>query len=787
MRFAAVIMLALAARAGAWSPYPETSPTNWVELVEAVRERCEATRYGKTITTNGIVVTTNLHYLVQPANYAQPIRIPMGVVATNYLDPVAMSYGDYVLIGPVICETNITATSTNIWCWTNHVALDTDYYTLNKSNELYMPFGPQVATNLIWDLREEDWEDLYGVPPAWTAQPSAALINQLDTDLKAVATQYVDTVAIDNAGGIEAWFSTPSGTNWFWVDTDNNETNDAWVSLPSYPASFPGYTLSNLWRYAGLEPYRYLDSITTQTVTRYGWEVGQLDTYSVERLEVATNWFESYAFTAAPTVTPWKVSLGQLWLIMTNTVATYATNGNPVNPAITNGRLLQVVDYIGAVPAGGQVVPESLVPRMLAGPSQVMTNTLLLVPPGTGTLWQGVVPSDWSVEISGKALGTTGVWKIEDAEETHTAGSMSWSWASNTTIAAKHTDRAWISASLSSTGLSFTETYVYSNGVLVSSPTVSLAGTSVELVGEGASFEVGPAGNLWQPTAADYAERLAIATNLKWLANLPADQSGEYAQQRYGWPVLPFQTNCYEGFCEGTEFGDECKVALPSLPWTYNLTNIAFTGSGSLSWTFDHRGVYREEKRTGDNCDRTYREAYFEPTAWWPETITYRLTNLTDRLAGAVDCYARLEGGESKKVVSYSRLVGFQWTPWGDGEPIYHYWDRLETVQPHLAPVGYTTNTVTFATDAIGAEQLWPRLLGSTTVTSNGHHNLTVDPTGKRPDESFYAVRTLSDSWTEGNDSVSLTETYQVPNKTERTMRQPSWLYRYSFKHLSNP
>lgn len=747
MRLAALIAL-LAWPSYAWTPGGSGSPDQWHELVEAVRERCEATRY-----------STNAHE-VAPRDYQQSVRMPLGIVANNYVDPWSVFFPPLVEVGPVVCETNISSGVTNIWCWTNHVALDTDYISYSNgewSVDAFQPYGPQYATNLVWTNADPRLTG-YELPVVWTAMPSPALVNQMDEDLKAVAVRYVDTVAISNAGGVEAYFSANPSTNWTWTDTDGDEIGDSWQNEVIYPSTFPTYTLSNLWRYSGIEPYTYPSEIVTQAVERFGWEVGQLGTYSVEEEHVLTNRVTRYDFTSAPTATPWKVTLGQVWLRITNSVTTVETNDNHT--------ITRREDHIGAIPAKGQRVPSNMVPRLLMG-LDAPTNRLHLVPPGTGEVWRTLYPDEWQVTITGVRVDTGPVYRARAANVTGTVAELTW--ASSSTVATARIG-VWLAADLSMPEFSFAEVYVWSNSALVASPTASVAGTSFELVAEGSSYEVGDMASLWRPSLAAWRERSAIVSNLQWIADLPVLITGEWdGWQGFGNTIVPLENanyywhrlRGYKSYCIGSATNDDCGtdstgVYLWQLPQPYTSRPVGFTGNVEMAWSYDVGGSYAEtEYPTGARY-----ESFWKPSLFWPDSISYSVTGLTDRISVDVDYYGRLVGGEGWPK-SYTNT----------------FYDRAQDeVREHVQ---------TFDFDVIGPAQRWPMRIATTEATG-GRALLSVDPVSINPSPYWY--QTWSDGYTadagDGMTTITYKETVQQANTTARTLT-PIWLYRFRFKHLA--
>lgn len=756
MRLAACIVL-MAARAWAWGP-AEATPSQWVELVEAVRERCEATRY-------------NDAYKVAPENYAQPIKFSLGVIQTNITDEI---FGWLGLdpIGPVVCRTN----GADVWCWTNHVALDTDYVTWTNDEcgwgwAVY-PFGPQSSTNLTWTNGDARLAG-YGLPAAWTQEPSAALINLVDDAIRRAATNYVDTVAIAEVGGIDAYFQVPSG-GWHWIDSDGDEVDDRWYQVPTYPAGLPLYTMSNLWRYAGIEPYRYPSEIVTQTVTRYGWEVGQLSTYSVEETEVRTNRVEVYGFERAPTATTWRVMQAQLWLRVTNTVTT------------THGSLVTIDDQFGAVQVAGDPVPPDMVPRLIRGEATIH-NRLTLTPPGTGTVWRTALAPAWPVRVVGTAITSTPLWRLSTETNSLTIGYLAWSNGQASAVL----PRVYLTGALDAPGWSYTETYVYSNTTLVSRPTESVAGASYELVAEGASYEIGQMASLWRPTLRDWQARAAIVSNLLWTIG------PEPAVAFDGWVSGPNTAN-YEVFsATGNHIracssdNDDCwGVSLPESVGPY--TSTPRTGAvSSLAWSYDEGNTYIYAE-TYDGCTSLWsREARYFPAYQWPGVVQAGAGGWTTNLTGTVDMYGRMAGGEIVGVEerydyensnSYSVVVS-RWPR--SVTSVYSYATSDELVERE--------HVVTFAEDVFGAEELWPRSIWSGAIGSTGGVSfvLSLAPV---PSSSFWVEQ--HDSHAEiiyaadVCDGVTVdaiqtgAKTWRVGNTTARNVSSPVVVVRWEFRHL---
>ena len=265
---------------------------------------------------------TNTGFDVPPVDAIQRFTLDLGVVVTTRMFTGAVEWPGPDGLGPVTIQTNVVGTRTNLTIWTNHVALSSE--TLRGwSFDFTQPWGPVYSTNFLFRLPDAIHAEF---PAVATQQPHRAigadLLDQLDTAITSLVPYYVDTVAVSNAGGIDAWFARRSVTNAYWIDTDTNGTANRWIVFTNHPTALPMWTLSNLWKTAGLEAR--LDAIAIETTTNsvQGWTVGVYTSEYVDAVQTVTNYTWSYPFRQCATVTPYRVQLGQLRGVMVSNETT---------------------------------------------------------------------------------------------------------------------------------------------------------------------------------------------------------------------------------------------------------------------------------------------------------------------------------------------------------------------------------------------------------------------------------------------------------------------------------
>lgn len=325
---------------------PASTVAGWSNLCAAIQERCEVSWYGRSVTTNELgAVATNDLYEVTPPVVTQPMVLHLGTVATNATDIFGGS------VGPVVCETNAAAGVTNVWCWTNYVSLDTTWFVWTNLAEGRWEYPQLVATNFVLETPASLLAAWTNLAPTYAPDyPSAAAIAQMDAAIldSLAATYWIDTVAISNAGGLAVYLAGFTHTNHWWYDSDGDHTNDAWYYQSAHPLALPRLTVSNAWKYAGLEAladWTINPHATTQTV--YGWEVGAAGLYQTNIVTEGptTNYTWQYIFPLAPTLTAYRVELAQARIAASNAVVTNVAFG--VTNTVTNVTLYVASSILG--------------------------------------------------------------------------------------------------------------------------------------------------------------------------------------------------------------------------------------------------------------------------------------------------------------------------------------------------------------------------------------------------------------------------------------------------------
>lgn len=325
---------------------PASTVAGWSNLCTAIRERCEVSWYGSQVSTNEAgIVTTNDLYEVAPPVVTQPMVLHLGTVATNVTDILGDS------IGPVVCETNVSAGATNVWYWTNWVSLDTTWFVWTNWAEGRWEYPQLVATNFVLETPASLLAAWTNLAPTYAPDyPSAAAIAQMDAAIvdSLADTYWIDTVAISNAGGLSAYLDGYTHTNHWWYDSDGDHINDAWYFQSAHPLALPRLTISNAWKYAGLEPladWTINPHATTQTV--YGWEIGDAGLYQTNIVTAAptTNYTWQYLFPLAPTLTAYRIELAQARIDASNAVVTNVVSG--ATNIVTNTTLYVASTILG--------------------------------------------------------------------------------------------------------------------------------------------------------------------------------------------------------------------------------------------------------------------------------------------------------------------------------------------------------------------------------------------------------------------------------------------------------
>jgi hypothetical protein len=248
----------------------------WTNLIHAVNQRCEVTLYGY---SNAVPPLTNITgvYLVSPEQY-------------RAIWPVSAGLG----IGTVNCTTNVQ--TDEVFCWTNYAA----------------GFVPVAFTNMVgtltpeafseWKNNDSDWEyeDIDEPIVVTNVAMTAENIHALDTTIRRLVPYFLDTVNIEEYGGLPAYFST------------TNETG--------YVQSPPFLTISSAWSRAGL-PVRIQEDLTDGSTNR-SWH---------------------YLFSLAPEIESFEAQLASMTLVETNRSI---TTNLLVSGGVTSEQL-EVTTYLG--------------------------------------------------------------------------------------------------------------------------------------------------------------------------------------------------------------------------------------------------------------------------------------------------------------------------------------------------------------------------------------------------------------------------------------------------------
>lgn len=147
-------------------------------------------------------------------------------------------------------------------------------------------FLPQIITGRVG-----------GVETVTTNQPylTAAIVNAMDNHLYDMTPYYVKQTEA-SGGTFDSYLHHATGTNWWWVDTNSDETNDTWqIRNYTYPSDMPMWNFSDLVVATGAGTNAvYFLSNHVASVTRYGWQVGSNAVYDLS-VTITTAYRRSYA------------------------------------------------------------------------------------------------------------------------------------------------------------------------------------------------------------------------------------------------------------------------------------------------------------------------------------------------------------------------------------------------------------------------------------------------------------------------------------------------------------
>lgn len=316
VRGAALIALALAGLS-AQAIAPDAHQAAWRAYLLDVRDRGLSVEYTQTAGAP--------YFHSGGGYYADPVhRLPLAALS-------------WLRIG-----TGTNAYSTNCWTGSTGATVCVTNYQLATA---LIP-----ATNMIGSPSGSLLADVPWLQTAYTqSYPSADMALQSDLALFDLIDSglFVDMRAVEDAGGLAAYFDSYTATNWYWVDTDSAggdiiidpgtglpvldglEPGDTWVPFPQHPTALPILTRSNAWKYAGLEAVPVGQSVITNLGTlseaawwgidglRSGWRDGNLHTWATTNTTpiVTTNTAYAYTFPRAPTNPAYRAEIEQARIV----------------------------------------------------------------------------------------------------------------------------------------------------------------------------------------------------------------------------------------------------------------------------------------------------------------------------------------------------------------------------------------------------------------------------------------------------------------------------------------
>ena len=298
-RLGALILAAAGAAADAqWTSWDR--PTTAVqEFTDAVRERAEATYYATLTNTStcwdgdhevtarayeaGAYGEAGLYFdLGWTNNLEAPIVLRHSVRelnSTNLL-PAGFQTNTWTNAAGQVTTTNIPLFRfDDLHTWTN---CDGTVTSNSTTRIAYSTNNPGRAASLAWIAHvDQALDQMMPEPDSYAVRPF-----------------------VDHTVDLDAWFSTPIATNYDWAAGD---PGGPWVLHAShpydYPQDFPRLTRSNVWDMAGIGRRVELVDVydrgatyprwQTNTAVLYGWQVGDLNSYTVHVTTVT--FLERYA------------------------------------------------------------------------------------------------------------------------------------------------------------------------------------------------------------------------------------------------------------------------------------------------------------------------------------------------------------------------------------------------------------------------------------------------------------------------------------------------------------
>lgn len=797
---AAILFFATAVSAGAWvAPADRVPASNWVSYLRGVQERCEAATWFSVYTNGaGEVVTNKSFSFVPPRPYLQSVRISLGTVVTNWSVPFATN-----VMGPIICYTN--PGTTNLICWTNRVQLDTEYRTWSAGLSDWIYPYEQFADAAVWTNGDPNLSAFLGLPEAITVTPSRTVLAMADDDLARVAGNYIDIKAMESVAGsnsnpqalINAYFATSIGTNWFWTDMDGDDVFE-WTAWPKYPEYVPMLTASSAWEHAGLRPFEEPPVVTTQNVVRFGWEVGQMDVYSVTNRAVVTNTDALFRFSSTPTARPFRVRLGSAMCVVTQRVV---TTNEVVVDAGTNTLVIETRDFNFVGQDWFWVTnPFDPIRGRKRDPLLVATNWLTLTPPGTGEAWQASYPV-FSLDVVGLIGGL--ITNTFDPYRTWTAHVSSADFVWDSTAGVARVDmsalpdmtgpdgrKIWIREVTSIQSSNFPYREVWTNGVPSGSNSLEHSALEIDVSGESFEYWGGEFdSDLISPlvlSSNDWAERAAILSQLQWTVRNGSLTNGVHPiGPTTTWSGWGAATNNYFQFRDTCSKGDGCDSSphddcdeMPEEPEISGYT-AATNGDFSGDYKFDFDGYFYRE-RVGYDCGYVdVRTLHFVPAIYWPDDIAISGSRLSAGIAADVDIVGRLAWPDPGRRFPYQALT------------------NVFTFAYFIGACGATatgTSVTVWTEDALG-DNAWYASIQASSSKPRGETSweTTVDwANGVRPNNGWVASSTFGGTQTcvKSNNVPPITTTWLKSRTaywgrpTDRRVRSYNQIYRWQFEHL---
>lgn len=742
-----------------------------------------------------------------------PFATSLNPFVAEYLDPVVTM--TYTNDGGV---TNIT--------FTNYVALTSEYHVGGDDwwwEPTNYPYGPQFATNGVWTNSDPRLASFDNLPDTLVVNPSRDTLMDVDDAMLALAPYFVDVNQMREVTGassnapfdqtlIDNYFKAKIVTNWWWEPTarvvvSNNvvNTNFQWVSRAMYATNAPILTTSNAFKWAGIPAYSVLVSIETNIVERYGWQIGINTLYSTNIPVVTTNYRHQYAFPGTPTQRPWKIRLGTIKIVATNSETIIQTNAqtHAVETVIVYypGSEKSFANYATYADSAYQHIPEHdyIIPPpgyvdFLPGDLSSVTNAYEATASPRGNFPQFDVAPIGIAAFTNEGSATL---REEGAEGSY------WDTADFNFSASNHFDRIEASREIGD-GFGFfwrltdfsldNEHYSverWTNGI---APPDSVIGAQLDFVLTGANFatQPTPGTRFGDYTKQDYEYRKAILDQMsvsyslsRYDATLDNGLPGiEYVWR--GWVPwsrgkLNYGVNAhysdyyyYWGYSYDDLYDIPFSDPLGRVPSAYT-NDVAITGRYDLIWTRDGSGHRASTFTTSPGWDKPSKSAWWNVSdlVEWPDVIDVSVAAMRTPLATADVFYVASVGQRGQK--PYFIDPPFAGTTNEYPEFCVEVWDDDGNVVVGMACA--TTGTITIAAgDAFGKDVLPPirvyasaELKHTNRITMAGvnlHGGVTPSPN----DGEVFSMSPVS--YTDTNYAPTITMTTVQRTDTRKTNRQ---------------